>query len=51
MKIKLKAPEGYKLKDSLTEKLHSEVVTDDKERDRYKLVPYREEQIQEITEV
>lgn len=51
MKVKLKAPEGYKLKDILTEKLHSEVVTDDSQRDRYVLVPNTEDQIQEITEV
>ncbi|MBR2752811.1 MAG: hypothetical protein IKE02_03735 [Lachnospiraceae bacterium] len=38
MKIKLKAPEGYTVHDSVTEKDYSEVVIDDKERDRFELV-------------
>ena len=37
--IRLKAPEGYKLLDTLTRQQHSEVVTDDSNRDRYTLVP------------
>jgi hypothetical protein len=41
--IKLTAPDGYKLKDKRTGKLHSEVVTDDKNRDKYELVPNTEE--------
>lgn len=37
--IKLIAPEGYKLKDLRTDTLHSEIITDEKHRDRYELVP------------
>ena len=46
-KIKLVAPEGYKLLDVRTETLHSEVVTDEKNRKNYKLVPDNREQITE----
>ena len=42
--IKLKAPDGYKLMDVRTETLHSEVVTDEKNRKYFKLVPDNEEQ-------
>jgi len=42
--IKLIAPDGYKLKDKRTGKLHSEVVTDEKNRDKYELVPESGEQ-------
>ena len=48
--IKLIAPEGYKYQDLRTEKLHSEVVTEDKNRDKFVLVPDVSEQINEITE-
>ena len=46
-KIKLVAPDGYKLMDVRTESLHSEVVTDEKNRKKYKLVPDNREQITE----
>ena len=46
-KIKLVAPDGYKLMDVRTETLHSEVVTDEKNRKNYKLVPDNREQITE----
>ena len=46
-KIKLVAPDGYKLFDVRTETLHSEVVTDEKNRKNYKLVPDDREQITE----
>lgn len=39
MTIRLTAPEGYKILDTLTRQQHSEVVTDDSRRDRYALVP------------
>ena len=45
--IKLVAPDGYKLMDVRTETLHSEVVTDEKNRKNYKLVPDGREQITE----
>ena len=43
-KIKLVAPDGYKLMDVRTETLHSEVVTDEKNRKHFKLVPDDREQ-------
>ena len=46
-KIKLVAPDGYKLMDVRTESLHSEVVTDEKNRKHFKLVPDSREQITE----
>lgn len=46
-KIKLVAPDGYKLMDVRTETLHSEVVTDEKNRKHFKLVPDNREQITE----
>ena len=36
MKIKLTAPEGYKYRDKMTNRTHSEVITED--RTRYELV-------------
>lgn len=42
--IKLVAPEGYKLMDVRTETLHSEVLTDEKNRKHFKLVPDDREQ-------
>lgn len=42
--VKLIAPDGYKLKDTRTDTLHSEVVTDDKNRKYFELVPDNEEQ-------
>lgn len=45
--IKLVAPEGYKMMDVRTETLHSEVVTDEKNRKYFKLVPDNREQITE----
>lgn len=41
--IKISAPDGYKLKDIRTGRLYSEVVTEEKNRDRYELVPDTEE--------
>ena len=45
--VRLIAPNGYKLKDTRTETLHSEVVTDEKNRKHFKLVPDDREQITE----
>ena len=45
--VRLIAPNGYKLKDTRTETLHSEVVTDEKNRKHFKLVPDNREQITE----
>ena len=39
MTIKLTAPEGYKYKDKMTERLYSEVITDDSKQNKYELVP------------
>ncbi len=39
MKVRMKAPEGYKYHDTNTDKDYSEVVIEEKERDRYVLVP------------
>ena len=46
-KVKLVAPDGYKLMDVRTETLHSEAVTDEKNRKHFKLVPDNREQITE----
>lgn len=40
---RIKAPDGYKLYDMLTEKTYSEAVVDDNSRDRFQLVPAEEE--------
>lgn len=37
--IKIVAPDGYKLYDSMTDKTYSEAVVDEKDRDRFTLVP------------
>lgn len=37
--IKIVAPEGYKLYDSRTDRQYSEVVCNEKDRDRFTLVP------------
>lgn len=42
--VKLVAPDGYKLLDVRTESLHSEVLTDEKNRKHFKLVPDDREQ-------
>ena len=42
--VRLIAPNGYKLKDNRTETLHSEVVTDEKNRKHFILVPDETEQ-------
>lgn len=42
--VRLIAPDGYKLKDTRTDTLHSEVVTDDKNRKYFELVPDEAEQ-------
>lgn len=39
MKVKITAPDGYKYKDKLTEKLHKELVIDIGKKSRYELVP------------
>ena len=44
MKIKLTAPDGYKLKDTRNDNLHSEVITDEKNRNKFVLVPDTNEQ-------
>lgn len=43
--IRIKAPEGYKLYDPLTDKNYSEIVCAEKDRDRFVLVPASQEQI------
>ena len=48
MTIKLVAPEGYKYKDKMTERLYSEVITDDSKQNRYELVPASDEPIIEM---
>lgn len=42
MKIKLKAPNGYKYHDSVTNKDYSEIVVEDKKTDRFELVAENE---------
>lgn len=44
MKIKLTAPDGYKLKDVRNDRTYSEVVTDEKNRKFFELVPDETEQ-------
>lgn len=43
--IRIKAPEGKKIRDLFTERLHSEVVTEEKNRDRYVLADSDEDPI------
>ena len=43
MTRRIKAPDGYRLYDTLTEKTYSEVVIDENSRDRFVLVPAEEE--------
>lgn len=43
MKVRITAPEGYKLRDSLTNRDYSEVVVEEKARDRFTLVPASQE--------
>lgn len=47
MKIKLTAPDGYMYYDSLTERAYSEVITDEKSRARFSLVPAEPKPIKE----
>lgn len=47
MKIKIKAPEGYKYHDSKTDRDYSEIVIDDKEKGRFTLVADESEPITE----
>ena len=42
MKIRIKAPEGYRLYDPVTDRSYSEVVIDYKDRDRFQLIPATE---------
>lgn len=37
--IRIVAPDGYKLYDSRTDKTYSEAVVDERERERFTLVP------------
>lgn len=46
MKIKIKAPEGYKYKDSKTGKEYSEIIIEDKQKNRFVLVPSTTETIE-----
>ena len=48
--VRLIAPNGYKLKDNRTDTLHSEVVTDEKNRKYFELVPDDSDEIVEYTE-
>lgn len=48
MKIKITAPDGYKLLDTKTRQTHSEVITDEKNKSRYVLVPKSDESTIEI---
>ena len=48
--VRLIAPNGYKLKDNRTDTLHSEVVTDEKNRKYFELVPDESGEIVEYTE-
>ena len=43
--IRIVAPEGYKLYDIRTDKTYSEAVVDERERERFMLVPNPAEQI------
>lgn len=38
MKIRIKAPEGYKYRDTKTGRLYSELVIDSSKKDRFELV-------------
>lgn len=42
MKIKLTAPKGYKYRDTRTDRDHSEVITEDRNKGFYVLVPETE---------
>ena len=42
MKIRIKAPDGYRLYDPITDRSYSEVVIDYKNRDRFQLIPATE---------
>lgn len=48
MKIKLTAPEGYKYKDKMTNRLYSEVIADESKQNRYELVPATEDPVIEM---
>ena len=48
MKIKLKAPYGYKYHDTKTDRDYSEIIVDEKERDRFTLVPAPDLDVVEI---
>lgn len=47
-KIRMVAPDGYKYHDSMTDKNYSEIVIDEKQRDRFELVADESERITEI---
>lgn len=46
--IKLKAPEGYKYRDSRNNKEYSEVITDDRNKKYFTLVPNTTEYTTEV---
>ena len=48
MKIRLKAPEGYKYHDIKTDRGYSEIIVNEKERGRYTLVPSSTDKIVEM---
>lgn len=48
MIIRIKAPEGYKLLDTKTRQEHSEVITDEKNKGRFTLVPATDKPTTEI---
>ena len=42
MKIRIKAPEGYRLYDPVSDRSYSEIVADYKNRDKFRLIPATE---------
>ena len=42
MKIRIKAPDDYKLYDPIADRSYSEVIIDYKNRDRFQLIPATE---------
>lgn len=45
--IRIKAPIGKKIRDTITEKLYSEVICEDKDRDRYVLADSEDDPVVE----
>ena len=48
MRVKLKAPEGYKYTDTRNNREYVEVIVDEKEQDKFELVPAYDDQIVEM---